>query len=349
MSEVSSGEQGFSMPIPQSHLPENYRAIRINEIDGTFHCAVETLSIDQLPPGDVLIQVHYSSLNYKDALSAQGHRGITKNYPHTPGIDAAGVVVSSTVDSVAVGSEVLVIGFDLGMNTAGGLAEYIRVPAHWIIPKPAAMTFRQAMQWGTAGFTAALSVDKLQRNGVKAGQSILVTAAGGGVGSVSALLATKLGYDVTVVTEKPAMAELLTRNGVKDIISRDSILIAAEKPIAKPRWHAAIDAAGGNMLVSIIKQLQPQGSVACCGLVAGTELPLTIYPFILRGINVLGIDSAELPLAEKIFIWQRMASEWALPSLDSITEDIVLDEVPGKLEKLKVGRVAGRVVVKVCG
>jgi alcohol dehydrogenase len=211
------------------------------------------------------------------------------------------------------------------------------------------MTFRQSMQWGTAGFTAALSLDKLQRNGVKAGQSIVVTAAGGGVGSVAALLATKLGYNVTAVTEKPAMAELLIQSGVKEIVSRESIVIAAEKPMAKPLWHAAIDAAGGNMLVSIIKQLQPQSSVACCGLVAGTELPLTIYPFILRGINVLGIDSAELPLDDKITIWQRMAGEWALPSLDSITEEIVLDDVPGKLEKMKVGQVAGRVVVKVSG
>lgn len=327
-------------------IPDTYRAVRIHEQNGEFHCKVESLAIEQLPEGEVLVKVYWSSLNYKDSLSAQGHRGITRNFPHTPGIDAAGVVVSSTHQSVAVGDEVLVIGFDLGMNTAGGLSEYIRVPASWIIPKPSSMTLRQAMQWGTAGFTAALCVEKLQRNLCHSGQSIVITAAGGGVGSIAALLAASLGYVVSAVTEKPLIAELLKKHDVSEILSRDSILIANEKLLAKPRWHAAIDAAGGDMLVSLIKQLHSQGSVACCGLVAGTDLPLTIYPFILRGVNVLGIDSAELPLANKIAIWQRMAVEWSLPALDDITEEITLEQVPDKLLQFKNGGIAGRIVVK---
>lgn len=305
-------------------------------------------NIEDLPAGEVLIKVHYSTLNYKDALSSIGNKGVTRNYPHTPGIDASGVVVESTDANFSVGQEVLVTSYDLGMNTSGALAEYIRVPAKWVIALPAGLSLSDAMILGTAGLTAGLCIDALLKYGVSPEKGkIIVTGSTGGVGILSVAILAKLGFEVVAVTGKPEAAELLQRLGATEIISRESLNDTSGRPMLKSIYAGAVDTVGGNILATILKSLHYGGAVAACGLVASPDLPTSVFPFILRGNALLGIDSAECPMSKRLEIWQHLASDWKLDNLDLISHEIGLEEVPAKLDLMLEGKSFGKSLVKI--
>ena len=324
-----------------------FKALWIEETpEGKFIPGVVERQVDQLPPGDVLVDVHFSSLNYKDALSARGNKGVTRNYPHTPGIDAAGVVLSSSSAEFKPGDEVIVIGYDLGMNTAGGFGQRIRVPAGWVVRQPAGLSPRQAMILGTAGFTAALCVEKLLQMGLKPEQGeVLVTGATGGVGSVAVGLLAKLGFRVVASTGKSVETPMLKSLGAAQVIDRQELTEPNNRPLLKERWAAAVDVVGGETLVNILKSLTYGGSVAACGLVGSPSLPASVFPFILRGVNLLGVDSVNQPLSTKQMLWNKLATEWLLPGLDSIGKDIDFDQLIDSLEAVFRGQVAGRLVL----
>jgi putative YhdH/YhfP family quinone oxidoreductase len=305
-------------------------------------------NIEDLPAGEVLIKVHYSTLNYKDALSSIGNKGVTRNYPHTPGIDASGVVVESTDANFSVGQEVLVTSYDLGMNTSGALAEYIRVPAKWVIALPAGLSLAEAMILGTAGFTAGLCIDALLKYGVSPEKGkVIVTGSTGGVGILSVAILAKLGFEVVAVTGKPEAAELLQRLGATEIVSRESLNDTSGRPMLKSIYAGAVDTVGGNILATILKSLHYGGAVAACGLVASPDLPTSVFPFILRGNALLGIDSAECPMNKRLEIWQYLASDWKLDNLNLISHEIGLEEVPAKLDLMLQGKALGKTLVKI--
>jgi acrylyl-CoA reductase (NADPH) len=325
----------------------NYRAFVVTRSkDGEFKGSVETLSLEDLPAGDVLIKVACSSVNFKDALSFSGNKGVTKEFPHTPGIDAAGEVVSCSAGDFDKGQPVIVVGYDLGMNTSGGFGEYISVPKEWVMPMPVGMSAKQGMGWGTAGFTAALCLDKLIMAGVKPDQGpVLVSGASGGVGTIAIMLLAKLGYEVHALTAKTADRDFFKKLGASDVVDRVSFLDQAKRPLLKPVYAAAIDVAGGGVLATLLKVIKPSGSVACCGLVASVELNTTVLPFILRGVNLLGVDSVELPLQVKKDMWRKMADEWALPQLLEQCQIIQKEQLASTLQLLLDGSVKGRYVL----
>ena len=301
-----------------------------------------------MPEGELLIKVAFSSLNYKDALSASGHPGVSRNFPHTPGIDASGVVESSSSDDFKPGDQVIVTGFDLGMNTAGGLAEYIRVPAAWVVPLPQGLSLKDAMVLGTAGLTAGLSVDKLLASGLSDGASVLVTGASGGVGSVAVALLAKLGFDVSASTGKADSWDWLKGLGANSIIDRAEIAEPTPRPMLKARWQAAVDTVGGDTLATVLKSVDHSGFVTCCGLAAGDHFDPSVYPFILRGISLLGVDSVEIPRGSKERIWKQFATDWSLPDQASgeLVEMISLDQTTDYLPRFLRGEIKGRVVVE---
>lgn len=323
-----------------------YQALWVTETP-EFEQSVIERSLSDLPEGDVLIRVHYSSLNYKDALSAAGNRGVTRQFPHTPGIDAAGVVAHSTVADFAAGDEVIVTGYDLGMNTLGGLAQYIRVPASWVVKRPSGLSLRETMMLGTAGLTAALCVDKLLHAGVvPQSGSVLVTGATGGVGSIAVMLLAKLGFQVTAATGKAEQAGFLRQLGATAVIARAELLEGMDKPLLKPRWAGVVDTVGGDMLFNTLKAVQHSGSVACCGLTAGVNFQGSVLPFILRGVNLLGVDSVELPLEEKAAMWNKLTVEWKL-DLEPLVTEIGLLEVPAAIHAMLASQQVGRTLVRI--
>lgn len=299
-----------------------------------------------MPEGDVLIRVGYSSLNYKDALSASGNRGVTKNYPHTPGVDAAGIVEESLSENFHPGDKVIVTGYDLGMNTPGGYGEYIRVPADWVVKLPEKLSLRESMVFGTAGFTAALSVYKLTGNGVTPDQGeVLVTGSSGGVGSIALSILAKSGFHVVAAMGKLDEKGYLINLGAKEVISADETNDASGRPLLKGRWAGAIDTVGGNILATVIKSMQYGGTVTCCGNAASAELNTTVFPFILRGVSLLGIDSVNCPKDIRLRIWQKLSEEWKPEHLDLITSEVSLQELDQRIELILQGKHKGRAIV----
>lgn len=321
-----------------------YRAMVVHREGDALVRRLETLNSETLPAGEVLIEVHYSSLNYKDGLSATGNPGVTRAFPHTPGIDASGVVLESAVPEFSAGDDVIVIGFDLGMGTAGGFGERIRVPADWVVQRPEGLSLRASMALGTAGFTAAECVDKLERMGglSPAQGSVLVTGATGGVGSVAVMLLSQLGYEVVAVTGKADKADWLKSLGASEVLSREALAEGAGKPLLAERYAAAVDTVGGELLFNAVKSLRYGGSLAACGLVASPTIPATVLPFILRHVNLLGIDSVQWPLAEKKRLWGRLAKEWQLPSLETLVEPLSLETLSDALDRILAGEMVGR-------
>lgn len=314
--------------------------------DGQFVRAITTREIDDLPEGDVLVKVAYSSLNYKDALSATGNPGVTRNFPHTPGVDAAGVVAESRSEAFKPGDEVIVYGFDLGMNTSGGFGQYIRVPADWIMPLPAGLTLRQSMIYGTAGCTAAMSVQALAKHGVEPDQGkIVVTGATGGVGSIALAILAKAGYQTVAVTGKPTAGEYLESLGATEVAGREEVTDSSGRPLLSSRWAGAIDSVGGEMLATILKSTRYGGAVTCCGLVASAELSTTVLPFILRGISLIGIDSVNTPMEIRKAIWQRLATDWFLPQLELIATECKLIDLSDEVDRILLGKQRGRILV----
>lgn len=325
----------------------SYRAMVVRETeDQRFVRSIESCSIQDLPPGDLLIRVTYSSLNYKDALSASGNRGVTRAYPHTPGIDAAGVVEESLNDRFKPGDAVIVTSYDLGMNTPGGFGEYIRVPSDWVVPLPPGMTSRVAMMYGTAGLTAALSVYQLLKNGdaLREGE-ILVTGATGGVGSLALAILSGLGYDTAAVNGRNDATDFLTALGAGTIISREEAADASKRPLLKSRWAGVVDAVGGRVLTTALRSARPYATVTCCGNVGSGDLSMTVYPFILRGINLVGIDSQNCPMVLRKSIWKKLAGPWAVRALSSFVREISLEDLDGAISGMLTGKAPGRSLV----
>jgi len=328
-------------------LPTTFLAMVVTQTaPGNFQRTIVTRNLSDLPDGEVLIRVRYSSLNYKDALSASGNRGVTKRYPHTPGIDAAGEVLESASPNFSPGDAVIVSCYDLGMNTSGGFAQYIRVPAKWVMPLPAGLSLRESMIYGTAGFTAAQSVAHLQRHPVLPEQGkILVTGATGGVGSMAVAMLALSGFSVAAATGKPDQVQFLRDLGAQDIVSRENSIDRSNRMLLKEKWAGVIDTVGGEMLATAIKSTRYGGAITCCGNTASPDLPLNVYPFILRGVSLIGIDSAECPMAVRIPIWQKIATTWRLPTLERLATEISLKELDQHIERILQGKQRGRVIL----
>jgi putative YhdH/YhfP family quinone oxidoreductase len=284
-------------------------------------------------------------LNYKDALSASGNKGVTRNYPFVPGIDAAGIITDGNSSQFEDGDEVIVTGYDMGMNTPGGFGEYINVPANWVVKKPINLTAIEAMSIGTAGLTAAASVLKIQKSSGESDLPVLVSGATGGVGSIGVMLMSKLGFEVSALTGKSSSTNFLQSIGANNIILRDEYLEAPSKPMEKPLFSSAIDTVGGNILSRMLPQISPHGVVACCGNVAGIEVNTTVFPFILRGIMLAGIDSAESPIEFKTKIWNKFANEWRL-DLSSVIKVVTKENLQQEIDLILKGGQQGRVVLK---
>ena len=327
-------------------MSKNYQALWVTKSDeGEFSTQITQRSTDDLPAGDVLVRVAYSSLNFKDMLSTQGHPGVTRKFPHQPGIDAAGVVEECGNAQFKPGDEVIVTGYDLGMGTAGGLGQYIRVPAEWVIPMPPGLSAKEAMSYGTAGFTSALCIDKLIQMGAAPGDGLVaVTGATGGVGVFAVSLLAKLGFEVAAATGKPESADMLRALGAKEVFARQELL-DIKPPLAAPRFAHAVDALGGEYLANLLTVIDYGGSVSCCGLAASPGLPATVMPFIIRDVNLLGVDCVEQPWARKHATWKKLGGDWKLDNLSELVEEISLEQALDSLEKLKNGTVVGRYLV----
>lgn len=327
-------------------LPQTFTAMVVSETeDKKFTREVKERSLTDLPAGELLIEVKYSSLNYKDALSASGNKGVTRKYPHTPGIDAAGVVATSSTSQFGAGEKVIVTGFDLGMNTPGGFGQYISVPAAWAVKLPQGLTLKESMGYGTAGLTAALCVMRLMAFGLtKDSGEVLVTGATGGVGSVAVGIFSKLGFNVAAATGKTEEKDFLTKLGAQTIISREEANDLSGRPLQKARWAGVIDTVGGNILATAIKSTKYGGLVAACGNAMSADLAVSVYPFILRGVSLLGVDSVEIPMSTRLRTWQKLAQDWKV-DLSEIMNECMLEELSPKIDVIQKGGIRGRVVV----
>lgn len=329
-------------------LKESFAAYVVTKHEDRVEGTVTTLSAQQLSAGDVTIAVEYSSLNYKDALAATGQGGIVRSYPHVPGIDAAGTVVESQAADIAVGDRVLVTGYDLGVGAFGGYAAYVRVPAAWVVKTPATLTNFEAMALGTAGFTAAMCMLAMERNGTTPAQGpILVTGATGGVGSVAVALLAHQGYTVAASTGKPDQHDYLRQLGASQIVNRADVSLAGDRlrPLLKGTWAGAVDTVGGATLSYLLRSVETGGNIALCGLVGGHDFAGTVIPFLLRGINLLGIDSVACPMPYRQTIWQRLATDLKIPHLPQIARVIRLPELPEAIATILQGKITGRLLV----
>jgi acrylyl-CoA reductase (NADPH) len=310
-----------------------------------FQGRIVTLPISALPPGDVLIKVGYSSLNYKDALSATGNPGVTRKYPHIPGIDAAGTVAESAAAPFKPGDPVIVTGYDLGMDTDGGYAEYCRVPAGWVVPLPAGLSLRETMILGTAGFTAALGIRHMLHNGLTPDKGpVLVTGAAGGVGSVAVSILAKLGFQVTAASDL-AQADYLREIGAAEVISWETLNTESPKAMLKEQWAGAYDTVGGKTLENVIKSIRYLGVIANCGMVGGGTISTSVFPFILRGIKLLGTDSVQCPMDLRLEVWKKLAGEWKPDRLERLVRTITLDGLGDGIQLLLQGKGTGRTLV----
>ena len=327
-------------------LPQTFKAMVVSETaEKTFSREIRARSLSDLPAGELIIEVKYSSLNYKDALSATGNKGVTRKYPHTPGIDAAGVVADSTTKLFAVGDQVTVTGFDLGMNTSGGFGQYISVPALWATKLPQGLSLKDSMSHGTAGLTAALCIIRLMASGLtKDSGEVLVTGATGGVGSVAVGILGKLGFNVVAATGKASEHDFLTQLGAKTIISRDEANDTSGRPLQKPRWAGVVDTVGGNILATALKTTKYGGLVAACGNAMSADLNVNVFPFILRGVSLLGVDSVEIPMRARQMAWQKLAGEWSI-DMGSLVTEVSLAELNPKIDAILQGGIRGRVLV----
>ena len=322
-----------------------YSAYYVEEIDGAFSASISELELQKPDDGFVQIKVSHSSLNYKDALSASGNKGVTRNYPFVPGIDAAGTITDANSSEFTDGDEVIVTGYDMGMNTPGGFGEYINVPAEWVVKKPSNLSSLEAMSIGTAGITAAASVLKIQESSKASDLPVLSSGATGGVGSISVMLISKLGKEVSALTGKHSSTDFLNSIGANNIIMRDEYLESPAKAMERPLFSSAIDTVGGNVLSKMLPQISPHGVVACCGNVAGIEVNTTVFPFILRGITLAGIDSAESPIEFKTSIWNKFANEWKL-DLSPMIRVVFKENLQQEIDLILEGGQQGRVVLQ---
>eukprot|EP00767_Chilomastix_cuspidata_P007258 gnl/Chilomastix_cuspidata/7864.p1 GENE.gnl/Chilomastix_cuspidata/7864~~gnl/Chilomastix_cuspidata/7864.p1 ORF type:complete len:334 (-),score=-7.62 gnl/Chilomastix_cuspidata/7864:851-1852(-) len=326
---------------------KKFKAFVVTETENKiFKREIKEKTVEDLPEGNVLVRVHYSSLNYKDALSASGNKGVTKKYPHTPGIDASGVVEESNSALFAPGDKVIVTSYDLGMNTSGGFGEYIRVPDTWVVHLPEKLSLSQSMVFGTAGFTAGLSVYKLINSGVTPScGKILVSGASGGVGSIAVSILKQEGYSVAAVNGFNDESDYLSSLGADTIISIEKASKPEKAPLLKERWGGCIDTVGGNILVNAIKATKQNGTITCCGNAASHDLPLNVYPFILRGVSLIGIDSQQCNIKLRKTIWNTIAEIWNSHIISKFVSEITIDQLDEKIDQILNGQHRGRTIV----
>lgn len=332
----------------KKNMGQTFKGLYITTGNEAVTREVRDIGLEDLASQEVLIKVHFSSLNYKDALSASGNKGVTKKFPHVPGIDAAGIIVKSDDPAFSIGAEVIVTGFDLGMNTWGGFGEYISVPGSWIVPLPEGLSMKEAMAFGTAGLTAGLSIEKILTAGITpADGPVIVSGATGGVGSMACAIMSKLGFEVMAISGKKGDDFLTKVLQVKQIFDRNEFITQYNsKPLSSSDFAAGIDNVGGAILSGMLKAVKQNGMVTCCGNVSSMELNTTIFPFILRGLTLAGIDSAQAPLAIRSKVWNQLANTWKPAFLDQMVKEITLEELSIKLDELLQGQAKGRYVLK---
>ncbi|HYE49501.1 MAG TPA: MDR family oxidoreductase [Azospirillaceae bacterium] len=328
----------------------SFRALVLHEADGKVAPHFETVEEDRLPPGEVLVDVEYSTLNYKDGLVLKGLGRLVKTYPHIPGVDYAGTVVRSDSPDFAAGERVVMTGWRVGELTWGGYAGRARAKASQLVKLPDGITTRRAMAIGTAGFTAMLCVMALERHGLTPGAGeVLVTGGAGGVGSVAVAILARLGYRVAASTGRPETHNYLRGLGAESILDRADLAKQPTRPLDTERWAGAVDTVGSTTLATVLTQMKYRCSVAACGLAGGNDLPATVVPFLLRGVNLLGIDSVMSPRAERLEAWDRLSRDLPMEKLDAMVEPAVLDDLPGLADRILKGQVRGRVVVDLKG
>ena len=330
-------------------MNDSFTAYVVDKQDDRVAGRTDSLSLEDLPTGEVTIKVAYSSLNYKDGLACTGRGGVVRHYPHVPGVDAAGTVVASESADVAVGERVVITGYDFGVGSFGGYAEYARVPAAWVVKTPDDISDYEAMALGTAGFTAAMCLLAMERNGATPDQGpVLVTGATGGVGSLAVDIFSQQGYTVAASTGKPEQHGMLRELGASEILSRDDVNLRDPKPrpLLRGTWAGAVDTVGGSTLANLIRTTINGGNIALCGLVAGHDFAGTVIPFLLRGVNLLGIDSVACPMPVRKTIWQRLATDLKPRHLEQLARVITLSELPGAVDNILKGKITGRLLVE---
>jgi len=327
-----------------------FRAYRIYNEDGKVQARLVEAALDELDPGEVVIKTAFSSVNYKDALAATGAGRIIRRFPCIGGVDGCGAVTSSNDARFKPGDEVICTSYDLGVAHDGGYAEYLRVPAGWVVPLPKGMTLFESMALGTAGFTAGLAVERMEHDGLKpANGPVIVTGATGGVGSIAVDILAKAGYDVTALTGKEAETDYLKRLGAKQIVLRSGLDLSRIKPLDKATWAGAVDNLGGDVLAWLASTMQVGGALASIGLAASHTLNTTVMPFILRGVSLLGVDSVNAPMSLRQKVWQRLASDLKPRHLADMCSTVTLDGLPAVFDRLLKGQARGRTVVKLAG
>ena len=322
-----------------------FKAYLVEEVEGSFNGSIQEIELPPLEDGKVSIKVHYSSLNYKDALASTGVKGVARSYPFVPGIDVAGEITESSDERYSVGDLVVATGYKIGMAVFGGFGEMVQLPSDWLVKLPNGLTLQEAMNIGTAGLTAGASVKKIIDSGISKDLPVLVSGATGGVGSVAVNLLSKLGYEVHALTGKSEESETLKDMGAKQVLLRDEFMAEPIKALDKGIYGGAVDTVGGDILAKMLSMISNEGSVSCCGNVGGTKFTSSVFPFILRGVSLIGIDSAESPINFKDEIWNLFATEWAL-ELNKYSKVISLDQIEDEITKILKGQQVGRVVIK---
>ena len=322
-----------------------YKAYLVDELDGVYSGSIKELEMKEILEGNVLIRVRYSSLNYKDALAASGVKGVASSYPFVPGIDVAGEIIESSSDKFKTGDQVLATGYKIGMSVFGGFGELVQIPADWVVPLPSNLSLVNAMSLGTAGLTAGACIKKVLDNNVTFDKPFLVSGATGGVGSIAVTLLSHLKFEVHAITGKPNEIDLLTKMGVSNTIDRNEFMSEPVKALDKAIYSAGIDTVGGDILSKMLSMIESHGSVACCGNVAGMKFTSSVFPFILRGVSLIGIDSAESDINFKKEIWNLFSNEWSL-DLSDYSKIVTLDNIGDEITKILQGKQIGRVVIK---
>ena len=322
-----------------------FKAYLVEEVEGSFNGSIQEIELPPLEDGKVSIKVHYSSLNYKDALASTGVKGVVRSYPFVPGIDVAGEITESSDERYSVGDLVVATGYKIGMAVFGGFGEMVQLPSDWLVKLPSGLTLQEAMNIGTAGLTAGASVKKIIDSGISKDLPVLVSGATGGVGSVAVNLLSKLGYEVHALTGKSEESETLKDMGAKQVLLRDEFMAEPIKALDKGIYGGAVDTVGGDILAKMLSMISNEGSVSCCGNVGGMKFTSSVFPFILRGVSLIGIDSAESPINFKDEIWNLFATEWAL-ELNKYSKVISLDQIEDEITKILKGQQVGRVVIK---
>ena len=323
----------------------NYKGYLVEELDGVYSGSIKELQMRDIEPGNVIIKVHYSSLNYKDALAASGVKGVASSYPFVPGIDVAGEILESTTDNFKIGDKVIATGYKLGMSVFGGFGELVQVPQEWVVPLPSNFSFIDAMSLGTAGLTAGACVKNILSNNPSFTGPVLVSGATGGVGSLAVNLLSNLNLEVHAIIGKLNEELILKKMGASRVIDRNEFMTEPVKALDKAIYSAGVDTVGGDILSKMLSMIESHGSVACCGNVAGMKFTSSVFPFILRGISLIGVDSAESDINFKKEIWDLFSNDWSL-NLDDYSKVIPLEDIGDEITKILDGKQVGRVVIK---